>query len=530
MKKSLTVPLLAATTATGTVATSLLAADIEVIFSKIAGHPTSVVPGAVDANGDPAFSEFRAMHDLIGSPDGSRWLLRARTQLGSGLENILLLGEGTQATNFAQAGQPIHDGLPGEIYDFFGSGLGRFNDNNDFAFSARATGGVSAHAQKVIRVINGVPNMVMQQGDLYVGLIDVPGNPSGDETVGNSVGSVHLLNDGTVGVHDGGIQNIHTSRRPALFYNNIAFHQTNVTDIVGMDGFTLFKWDTINSNTFYTTPSTTPISLGEDEERWLAIGRRSGQPLPDRCFVVDGHIVLETNQPLPGAPNIVSSIVSAEVVSNGDWYARGASDGGTRTWTMRNGAVFARSSDPVPGTEERWAASFSLFTGNSLGDWVLIGRTDNPDVTRDEVIVVNGAVVVREGDPIDLSGNGKFDDDVFIGRSNPNNASFPGQAFISHDGYLYFLANLVDGNGNEYQTIPVFTTPTALLRLNIRPSEPCFGDITGDGSVDVSDLLALFSAWGSCPRGDDCPADLTGDGFVDVSDLLALFGAWGPCD
>lgn len=59
---------------------------------------------------------------------------------------------------------------------------------------------------------------------------------------------------------------------------------------------------------------------------------------------------------------------------------------------------------------------------------------------------------------------------------------------------------------------------------NVEPH--CPADLNGDGNVDVSDLLQLFSSWGACGS---CAADLNGDGFVDVSDLLALLGAWGPC-
>ncbi len=50
-----------------------------------------------------------------------------------------------------------------------------------------------------------------------------------------------------------------------------------------------------------------------------------------------------------------------------------------------------------------------------------------------------------------------------------------------------------------------------------------FGDVTGDGTVDVLDLLALLGDWGVCGG---CPTDLTGDGIVDVLDLLAMLGAW----
>jgi len=53
----------------------------------------------------------------------------------------------------------------------------------------------------------------------------------------------------------------------------------------------------------------------------------------------------------------------------------------------------------------------------------------------------------------------------------------------------------------------------------------CSSDITGDGLVNVNDLLALLSAWGE-PTS---PADVNSDGIVDVSDLLELIGSWGAC-
>lgn len=56
----------------------------------------------------------------------------------------------------------------------------------------------------------------------------------------------------------------------------------------------------------------------------------------------------------------------------------------------------------------------------------------------------------------------------------------------------------------------------------------CPADLTGDDIVDVSDLLVLLGAWGSCSG--NCPADLNGDGEVGVSDLLMLLSAWGECD
>ena len=58
------------------------------------------------------------------------------------------------------------------------------------------------------------------------------------------------------------------------------------------------------------------------------------------------------------------------------------------------------------------------------------------------------------------------------------------------------------------------------------PIPPCPADLNGDGTVNTSDLLLLFAAWGTNPGG---PPDLDGDGTVSISDLLILFGDWGPC-
>ena len=52
----------------------------------------------------------------------------------------------------------------------------------------------------------------------------------------------------------------------------------------------------------------------------------------------------------------------------------------------------------------------------------------------------------------------------------------------------------------------------------------CPWDLNDSGSVDTSDLLALFAQWGT-----DGPADFDGSGSVDTSDLLILFANWGSC-
>lgn len=61
-------------------------------------------------------------------------------------------------------------------------------------------------------------------------------------------------------------------------------------------------------------------------------------------------------------------------------------------------------------------------------------------------------------------------------------------------------------------------------RTCLRPGVP--GDLTGDGTVDFADVLALLAAWGPCPERVACPADLDGDGGVGLGDLLQVLANW----
>jgi len=60
-----------------------------------------------------------------------------------------------------------------------------------------------------------------------------------------------------------------------------------------------------------------------------------------------------------------------------------------------------------------------------------------------------------------------------------------------------------------------------------KPKCPAPADLDCNGTVSVSDLLQLLSAWGECDQSEPCPEDLNDDGVVGVSDLLQLLGAWG---
>ncbi|MHC5022727.1 MAG: zinc-dependent metalloprotease [Planctomycetota bacterium] len=50
-------------------------------------------------------------------------------------------------------------------------------------------------------------------------------------------------------------------------------------------------------------------------------------------------------------------------------------------------------------------------------------------------------------------------------------------------------------------------------------------DLSGDGAVDIVDVLEMLSSWGACGAR-ICPGDLDCDGEVTIDDLLALLALW----
>ncbi|HJO16453.1 MAG TPA: M64 family metallopeptidase [Phycisphaerales bacterium] len=66
---------------------------------------------------------------------------------------------------------------------------------------------------------------------------------------------------------------------------------------------------------------------------------------------------------------------------------------------------------------------------------------------------------------------------------------------------------------------------TRSLSWTIEASQPCPGDLDGNGVVSVNDLLAVVDAYGTgSPSG-----DANGDGIVNTDDILIILGGWGPC-
>jgi len=506
-------------------------AAVEVLYTKISTSPTSLVPGAKDLAGVPVVTNFRAMELLRVSPDGNHWVLKSRNQLGSDLETQLVYGTGNTRLMLAQEGQPIPGGAAGELYDFMGSIVGRFNENNEFAYSARARGGVAAVFHKVLRwdSVNGY-TLRFQMGDAISGCSDAGGtNPPGNELVGNSVGAIHLLNDGRIGAYDNSVTQMSSLFRPVLMYKADgagnagsldAFKQRGVWTPTSLGGFGDLALTGL-SDTFLTTP---------DGAHWGVTGSYNNGLDTLDFFAFDNVVQLQEGELIPGSSGLVAStFVGFEVTPDGSWHVRGGT--GTAAYAIRDGVTIAVSGSAVTGsTPENWVGTaFTAFNGNNAGDYVLAGKTSNADTGLDDVIVVNGnRIILREGDPVDVDGNGLFDDNAFVGRGNNTLTSFVTDTiFITANREVYAVVNLRDGAGVDLNSTPSFGTPNALVKITWCHADLDNGGGTGnpDGGVDINDLLYYLSAFEAGTPAADLdndgdPAQGTPDGGVDINDLL----------
>ena len=100
----------------------------------------------------------------------------------------------------------------------------------------------------------------------------------------------------------------------------------------------------------------------------------------------------------------------------------------SRPWTSRHTGATEL------WTDAEFASCFFLHVGNGRGDYVIGGVSDGPTATN-VVLVLNGQRVIgREGDHVDLNGNGLPDDDLFSNTFDDDDGD------LTRTGFFYFTA------------------------------------------------------------------------------------------
>jgi len=502
MRKSVIPAALAAMFISTNSANHALAASIEVIYSTIPGHPTSLVPGMGTLRFDVFNHPWR-------SPDGTKWILLCSTIRGAIEDDLILKGSGKTGAVAIQEGPIAAPWNPAETINTLDTYMG-INNAGQFAFSANTSGGPDASDEYVIKWNGSSYEIVAHEGD------PVPALPGA--TYGLIMEEVHILGDGTVGFDCINVNNLPTNMNTMHFLGNTIVEREGVTIPTGQILGGLNTWEFFDFGEYMHS---------DDGTKSLAVGDLTGNTNGDNVLVINNTVMIQEGQPLANGGfiqpvvNTASGFVEAIMMSNGDWFARGSNSGG-QDWVVRNNIPLVRTSTPIfTGATETWndatpnVRTYNLHVGNNHGDYAIGGWTSNPNLNANYVIVLNNQnVIVRENDSVDLNGNGLADDDAFIASVDDD------EAFLTDHPFLYFNAKLRNGAGTAIGE--------AFLRKPLCAAGSN-GDVDGNCVVNIDDLVAVITSWGTCTTGTTppCATDFDHNGVINIDDLVLLITHWG---
>lgn len=412
------------TVALACAATSAIAAGPTPIFTTVTSSPTSLVPGG----GGIRFTSFDRP---FGSTNGN-WLILCDTDAVTTSDGVVMMKQNANPIGIAvREGDTL--GLPaGETHGTFQTYMG-INNAGDWAFGVNADGTAPTAADQYIMSVTagGTASVVAKEG-----------SAAGTTGVNYSLtlNAAHIQSNGQIGFK--GTLSGATATNQALFQNTspnyTTFAQKGVT-VPGSQTGTPQLINTFLDNQYFTSAN------GANS---LYRATLAGPTATDNVVVFNGNVVLQegVDGPTASASLMVSTNLQAYMDQAGNWFARG-SNADTIDWVVRNGTLIAEIDQPVIGGPELWddasfPAGFFLTAGNSLGNYIVGGVTNNADPLLNGVLVYNGSqVVVRESDPVDLDNNGLFDDNVFFNTFGNDDA------FLDDFNVLHFTASLKDGTG-----------------------------------------------------------------------------------
>lgn len=482
--------------------------SIVVIYSEIAADASSQVPAGA---GVPAGTLFEAFDRPYRSPDGTSWIMSADTNLATTEDEIIIVGAGAAGATVVREGTASGSPTLGELVGLIDRNLGLTN-TGEYVFATNSNGPTAA--DEYIVLFDGANWIAAAQEGMTVPTMAT-------EALGSSLDSPSILSDGmTVAYRAPSTVGTLGTDFDDFLIRGAGIDAQEGTDIPGNQALGAAEtWDNFDLQDYY---------VSSDGLTYLAQGDLSGATTGDDVVVVNGDVVIQEDSLVPntGLISPISTITEALMAPNGHWFVRGGNDDG-QDWVVSNGTLVALRDEPISlGKAETFsdapfAATFFSMTADNNGNYVVGGTTSHTDVEADAVLVLNGTTVLaRQGDPVDLDGNGANDDNVFIDIFNNDDM------FLTDGGELYFTADLYDNLGTALGQ--------GFLRLDTTRFAPCPGDIVpvpGDGLVNVQDLLQMLADWGGCFGSceNSCRSDLNGDCMVNVVDLLILLGQWGPC-
>lgn len=481
---------------------AVAAGPVQAIFTNLPGHPTSLVPGLSGLAFNPGIST--QFDRPFVSPDGRRWILRARLAPPADNSNneVILLGSGPAGSAVVREGTPTGF-LAGEVLSTIQRSMG-VNDAGQIVFAC-STNAPAPMGMIVVRRTGDVPSLVARSGE--------PAPSTGGGRFGPTLDSAGVLADGTPYFRAVGIVQGELAGQSIWYRGGQAVAATLDPAFEPLDQLNdpAAPWESLGVDTF---------RMDATGQNWIGAGSLL-PPVSSQLLALNNRVVAQQGTVIPGDPlgrpvaALGAPAAPALSADGGVWMARGTFMG-NQDFVLRGGAVVAATDDPItlrPGETEffddtLYAPTFFMNAVNGRGDSVIGGVTDRPLAGSDAVLVFNRQrVVVREGDPVDLNRNGLPDDDAFIGVLNDDDA------FLTDDHWLYFTADLRDVEGS--------LTGQGFLRLKI-----CKPDWDVSGGVNSADVSEFLIQWlGGIASGNPL-VDYDHSGTVNSADISAFLGDW----
>jgi hypothetical protein len=465
---------------------------------QIGDSPKSVVPGGLPGFPDARFKNFN--NRIFRSPTTNQWELVVTTNATPATaDQVMLVGSGLTGTVWAQEGVTEYaPGLPISFASGTRLEFPRINDSGQWAMAFRTAGGVSTgEADQVVRWNGATFDVIAKPND------PVPAQ-SGVTWFGGFT-AASIANNGAVSFL--GVVNPGIAATDSAFMNNgnLLVAEVNVSIPTGQSPASgNAQWADIDSGEFYTSA---------DGLHWIALGEVGVNTAADKVVVVDNAVVIQEGSVIAGSSftSPVSSISTSFGIwmePNGDWFAKGSNVDGI-DWIVKNGAVIVAEGQAVaPGSGLVWE-TFRTVRGNNRGDYVISGNASG-DTLTDDLLVFNGQrVLAHESDPVDLNGNGVFDDTLFLGAIQDHGA-------LTDDGNFVFASRL---KNSATATGGFGTDPNNASLVLVRA---CRADINGSGSVTVQDIFDFLAAY----FGNSPTADINLSGAISVQDIFDFLAAY----
>jgi hypothetical protein len=398
-----------------------------IVFTNITGHPTAQVPGLPGLEFQPG-GVTTAFDRPFGSATNGNYVIGAQVNAAATANEIVLRNEQT----VLREGDPA----PWAAGQTIGAIDARMsiNDIGAWAFATNTEGGPTTSDEAIVHVIGGVGGTFIPiaiEGNPVPGLPGATWGPVLESVTITSGSNVALTGDGLVGTP--------AAQNEVIWVGALPLGLTGNLSPTGQIGTEL--WENFGGDDFWFA----------DNGQYLLRGDLTGPTATDGVVALDNIVRVQEGVILAGSsftnPVDDGGIVNASLDAGSHYFVRGNNDTTEDDWVYRDGAVIAAVDQPIhTGATELWTDAeftpcFFMHVGNGRGDWVVGGVTNGPTATNG-VLVLNGErVIVREGDPVDLNGNGLPDDDLFFNTFGDDDGH------LTRTGFFYFTATLRNGAG-----------------------------------------------------------------------------------